>query len=93
MTKIQTVYTNETRLNRLKEWLEFDIEHKIGVCCLCKTRDIVQHQDTCLNCMIDYSKNAWYFSKKLVNRCSMCGQKRKLIEDSNCCNDCLKSII
>lgn len=93
MTKTQTVYSDETRLNHFMRWLEYDVEHKIGVCWLCNTKDIVQHQDTCLNCMMDYSKACDEIKKELTNCCSICGHKRKLILDSNCCNSCLMSSV
>ena len=89
MVKTQTEYDNETRLTYFIEWLEFDVKHTLGQCWLCDTFDIVQHQNTCLNCMIDYSKVIEESKKKWVNHCCMCGQKRKLIE--NTCNSCLNS--
>ena len=89
MVKTQTEYDNETRLTYFIQWLEFDVKHTLGQCWLCHKYDIVQHQNTCLNCMIDYNKVIEESKKKWFNCCSICGQKRKLIE--NCCNKCLNS--
>ncbi len=86
-------YSTDQRLEHYVEWLEFDVEHKIGECWLCNRTDIVQHQNTCLNCMIRWSEVNKEIARKYKNCCSMCGQKRKLVLDSNCCNKCLNLAI
>ena len=42
----------------------------------------------CMNEYIEFQKTLLEQNK---DKCSMCGQKRKFVKDTNVCNDCLNS--
>ena len=64
------------------------IKFEVKECKECQRVDIVQHQGTCVECMIDNAYTDYLIKEELKGTCGMCGKVLKEKEQNPCRNCC-----